>query len=218
MDWKGIAGTVGKAGLTLLGGVLGGPAGLAAAAGTLVANALGVEGTPEAVDKAIQADPEWAAKLRIVQSNNKTILEKMVIQAGIDHHKLEVREAESYLADIADARDRDEAIHKSGNTNTRANWLIVGDVVGLVLCLAAMVWVGYAALEADNIALMGLQGPLGTFVGIFGAGLRDAHQFEFGSSRGSKEKDQKITASMEGINGAALATLAGKMAGKIIPK
>ena len=32
-------------------------------------------------------------------------------------------------------------------------------------------------------------GMLGTIVGIFGAGLRDAHMFEFGSSRGSKDKD-----------------------------
>jgi hypothetical protein len=35
-------------------------------------------------------------------------------------------------------------------------------------------------------------GIISTVAGIFGACLRDAYQFEFGSSRGSKEKDALI--------------------------
>jgi hypothetical protein len=37
-------------------------------------------------------------------------------------------------------------------------------------------------------------GIISTVAGIFGACLKDAYAFEFGSSRGSKEKDSTVAA------------------------
>lgn len=101
------------------------------------------------------------------------------------------------LADIQDARRRDlEVRRQSGGSNSRANWMIVGDVVGLLSCLIAMVYITWLGVGADgNEAqpiVMAINGPLGMLTQQFANGLRDAHQFEFGSSRGSKEKDELL--------------------------
>lgn len=91
-----------------------------------------------------------------------------------------------YLADRQDARKRDVEMRKAGDANVRANWMIVGDVVGLVACLAALTTMPDLPGE--------VRGIISTIAGFFGLGLRDAHQFEFGSSRGSREKQAVIDA------------------------
>lgn len=91
----------------------------------------------------------------------------------------------AYLGDRADARRRDVALAQAGRRNTRADVMVVMDVVGLVACLAVL------ALFRDQIPTEVVT-LLSTIAGIFGLCLRDAHQFEFGSSRGSKEKDQLL--------------------------
>jgi hypothetical protein len=85
------------------------------------------------------------------------------------------------LADRQGARDRDIQVRKlDGGKNDRANAMIIGDVVGLVACLLVLTLVPDLPGE--------VRGIIGTIAGFFGLGLRDAHQFEFGSSRGSQEK------------------------------
>ena len=76
MDWKDVAETVGKVAPTL-GGMFAGPAG--AGAGALLARALGVEETPEAVSKAVQADPQAALKVREVEAS---ITQALIQQRG----------------------------------------------------------------------------------------------------------------------------------------
>jgi len=43
-------------------------------------------------------------------------------------------------------------------------------------------------------------GVISTMAGVFGACLKDVYAFEFGSSRGSKEKDDTVAALMERHN------------------
>lgn len=89
----------------------------------------------------------------------------------------------AYLADRQDARRRDVSLAQAGVRNRRADWMVVLDVVGLLGCLVAVV--GFRqSLSGEAVALVS------TLASFFGLGLRDAHQFEFGSSRGSREKDQ----------------------------
>lgn len=64
----------------------------------------------------------------------------------------------------------------------RRNWMILLDVVGLIACLVVM------ALYRDKIPAEVIT-LLSTIAGGFLLCLRDAHQWEFGSSRGSREKD-----------------------------
>ena len=97
------------------------------------------------------------------------------------------------LADRRGARSRDLKVRAlAGGENHRADMMIIGDVIGLLACLGAMVYVSFLGLEAKDASpiLMALNGPLGMLTQQFAICLRDAHQFEFGSSRGSRIKDE----------------------------
>lgn len=90
MKWSDIAGMVGKV-APLLGMVVGGPAG--AGFGKMVANALGVDNTPDAVAEAIRSDPDAALKLKKFELEN---------EADIRSHSFKVLDAE--LKDVQNAR------------------------------------------------------------------------------------------------------------------
>jgi len=90
MQWADVAETIGKA-APALGGVLAGPAG--AGVGTLIARALGVDDSPQAVADAVQRDPQSAIKLREVEAS----LTQALIQARGDVVKAEAQ-SESVLA------------------------------------------------------------------------------------------------------------------------
>lgn len=87
----------------------------------------------------------------------------------------------AYLADRQDARQTEVELAKIGASNARRkNAMIVGDVIGLIVCIVTLVYVPDLPGE--------VRGIISTIAGFFGLGLRDAHQFEFGSSRGSELK------------------------------
>ncbi|QSM00587.1 TMhelix containing protein [Oceanospirillum phage vB_OliS_GJ44] len=73
MKWSDITGLIGKA-APMLGGVIGGPAG--AAVGSMVASALGVEDTPDAVAQAIKNDPDAMLKLKQLEADEAENLRK----------------------------------------------------------------------------------------------------------------------------------------------
>ncbi|OYU41966.1 MAG: hypothetical protein CFE44_26720, partial [Burkholderiales bacterium PBB4] len=91
------------------------------------------------------------------------------------------------LADRQDARKRDVAYVQAGRVNHRADIMVLFDVVGLIACLVVM-----AFFRKDMPGEM--VGLLSAIISIFGLCLRDAHQFEFGSSRGSRDKDDQQAA------------------------
>jgi hypothetical protein len=102
-------------------------------------------------------------------------------------------EAEIELAvmkDRQDARLRDVALVNAGRSNVRADVMVIAAAVGLMLCLASLACFS-EALPGEAI------GIISTISGIFGACLKDAYTFEFGSSRGSKEKDDTVAALIE---------------------
>jgi hypothetical protein len=91
----------------------------------------------------------------------------------------------SLIRDKENARTRDIAIINSGRRNKRADVMVIAAAIGLVICLAVIV-VYHQSLPGEAI------GIISTVAGIFGSCLKDAYNFEFGSSRGSKEKDQTV--------------------------
>ena len=101
-----------------------------------------------------------------------------------------------YLADRQDARARDVALRQAGAHNTRANAMVAMDVLGLLAGLGGMLALGWFKSKHPAAITEGVFGALlaqlSTITSYFGLCLRDAHQFEFGSSRGSKEKDALI--------------------------
>lgn len=180
--WGALKGVVAKGAPILANAIIPGTGGLAA---SLIGEALGVDSNdPQAMLEAVQnASPEQWADLQKAQMEHKTDLAR--ISADLD---------KAYLGDRQDARDRDLEMRKAGYENKRADLMILGDIVGLLACLGAMLyitWLGVSGGESGqaNPIIMAINGPLGMLTQQFANGLRDAHQFEFGSSRGSKEKD-----------------------------
>lgn len=79
MEWKDVAGAVGKA-APILGTLLGGPAG--AVVGGLVASALGVGSTPDEVSQALATNPEAAVKLKQIEADRQVRLQELLVQAA----------------------------------------------------------------------------------------------------------------------------------------
>lgn len=114
---------------------------------------------------ALQADPKLAQEFRLAVLAQDGELERL------------------YLADRADARGRDIEVRRlNGGSNSRADVMVGGAVIGLIACLVVLVFFR-AEIPGEVV------GIVSTIAGIFGACLRDAFQFEFGSSRGSRDKD-----------------------------
>ena len=125
------------------------------------------KGTPDEAVAALQLDPALALQFKTAVLASDTDLEK------------------AYLADRQSARARDVAYVQAGRVNHRADVMVIFDVLGLIACLAVLTFFR-KDIPGEVVGL------LSTIAGIFGLCLRDAHQFEFGSSRGSRDKDAVI--------------------------
>ena len=134
------------------------------------------------IAQAVTGAPSGEAALAALQADHKLAQEFQlaVLKADGDLEQ-------AYLADRKDARARDVALHQAGYHNYRADIMVIADVVGLIACLVVLA-VYRTSIPAEVATL------LTTIASLFGLCLRDAHQFEFGSSRGSKEKDAIVAA------------------------
>ncbi len=75
------------------------------------------------------------------------------------------------------------------NRNKRLNIMVIGAAVGLIFCL--LILTSYKGDLPGEVV-----GIISTVSGIFGACLKDAYSFEFGSSRGSKDKDERLSSTI----------------------
>jgi hypothetical protein len=123
--------------------------------------------TPEDALQAIRANAELAQQFNLAVLAADTQLE------------------EAYLADRQSARARDIAYVNAGRVNKRADAMVLFDVIGLIACLVVL---AFFRKEIPGEVV----GLLSTIASIFGLCLRDAHQFEFGSSRGSRDKNDLL--------------------------
>lgn len=171
MDWKDIAGVVGKA-APIVGGILGGPAG--AAVGGLVATALGTDSTPDAVSTALLADPQAAIKLKELETNSRVQLQQLAVTA--EQNRLQAAAAQ-YAAEVS---DRDSA--RKLAAQQPKDWIRPTITVLLVLGAAA---IGYAILSgmAENLlrdATASL--TVGTLIGYWFNELKQVLAFYFGTT------------------------------------
>lgn len=98
MDWKDLAGTVGKV-APLLGTLLGGPGG--AAIGGIVASALGTAAAPDEV-AAVLANPDSLVKLRQIEADRAVKLEELAAD-----------QAKAQIVDVQNARQREIEMAKA---------------------------------------------------------------------------------------------------------
>lgn len=172
MKWADLKPIVAKA-APVVGTLIGGPAG--AAVGGIVAAALGVDSTPEAVARAIQNDPDAAIKLAQLQSDERVTLQRLAADMAL-----------AELADVQNARSRDVDMRRAGFDNTRADKMILAAFVllgGIILALLSPMLIEYETGLPETVTAV-----LSTMAGMLLKMLSDAYQFEFGSSRGSVAK------------------------------
>lgn len=89
-----------------------------------------------------------------------------------------------YLADIQDARARDTEIRKSGQRNYRAD-LMFALAVAMIAVMVWMVW-------KDDTLNEYVKGIVTLVLGRFLGYLDAIYNFEFGTTRGSQNKDETI--------------------------
>lgn len=121
------------------------------------------ESKPSQAADMLRANPELAMQFQEKMAAQEADLEK------------------AYLADRADARRRDIALIQAGQTNRRADVMVLIDAIGLIACLVVLMF--YRQGMPEGVVTL-----ITTIASIFGLCLRDAHQFEFGSSRSSQQK------------------------------
>ena len=107
-----------------------------------------------------------------------TLFQKVLLESEKEIELAVIKDKES-------ARSRDIAIINSGRKNKRADTMVIAAALGLVICLVTL------ALYKTDLPGEAV-GIISTIAGIFGSCLKDAYNFEFGSSRGSKEKDHTV--------------------------
>lgn len=123
-------------------------------------------GTAEDALDRIKLDPQQAIQFRMAVMANETELDKL------------------YLADRQSARDRDAKFVEAGKRNYRADTMYVLAVL-VVVSLTYAVWKESAI---DEFAKATVTLILGRFLGY----LDTIYQFEFGTTRSSKAKDESI--------------------------
>ena len=178
LDWKDIAGVVGKA-APILGTLVGGPAG--AAIGGLIAAALGTGATPDAVQAAIAADPAAALKLAEYESDNKVKLQAMLFAHADNELAAETAAIQADVADRASARSREVQI-KDGTPAALA-WIIV-------LASVALGWAVVSGYVSKDPALAGI---VGTVIGYVFSEAKQVLAYYFGSSSGSARKTELLS-------------------------
>lgn len=125
-------------------------------------------------------NPEEVSKLRQLQFDH----EEKLIELGIEKAKQDLEEFKVEVQDRNSARDRDSWFIKVGQHNWRADIMVLIASVA-VAGLVYLVWRNDSLSEYTKgiVTLV-----LGRFLGY----LDNIYSFEFGTTRGSKDKDETI--------------------------
>ena len=122
--------------------------------------------TADEAAKVLQADPNKYAEFKLAMEQKKMDWEEM------------------YLKDIQSARQRDTEMHKAGYVNTRANWMLISAYAGVAFCFFAIFKSDLGEYEQSVLTLI-----LGRMLGYIDQGFN----FEFGTTRTSRNKDDTIS-------------------------
>lgn len=139
-----------------------------AAAVVGVAQAVTGAPTPEAALTAINADPDKVLAFQQAMAQQQVDLEL------------------SYLSDTQSARARDIELAKAGNPNYRANVMAALAALTVLVCLMITVWVS----NMDDFAKATITLITGRALGW----VEQVFNFEYGTNRASKVKDDTIKA------------------------
>ena len=147
----------------------------------LVASALGVEPSEEAIAAEIQQNPEALLKLKELESTHRIELEKLLLE------KERIR-----LQDVQNARQRQTETEKStGKRDMNLYVLAWFGVLGYLALIIYLIAFGLPKMTVE-LALM-----VGNLIGIVGGKYSSIYDYFFGSSQGSAHKTATIDTMME---------------------
>ena len=181
MDWKDVAGVVGKA-APILGGILGGPAG--AAVGSLVATALGTDATPDAVSTALLGDPDAAVKLKELEVNSRVQLQQLAVSA--EQNRLQAAAAQY----AAEAADRDSA--RKLAAQQPKDWVRPSITVLLLLGAGGIVFFVFSGMADTLLRDATASLTIGTIIGYWFNELKQVLAFWFGTTGESQRANEEV--------------------------
>lgn len=139
----------------------------------VVENALGVKISDD-------PSPEEVSKLRQLQFDH----EERLLELGIEKARQDLEAFKEEVKDRDSARGRDVEFIRRGMTNNRANFMFF-----LAVCMVGLlVWIVWKDQGINEYVKGIFTLVLGRFLGY----LDNIYSFEFGTTRGSKEKDETI--------------------------
>ncbi len=146
MNWKDIGHSIADT-APLLGSLLGGPPG--AAVGALISSAFGVKAEPDKLAEAIKADPEAALKLRQIELDNKTELERLTLQAETQK--------------LAEDTKRIQAVNATMQAEARSTWWFsafwrpfwgVTSALAFMAIVGGIIYLAATAIKAGNYNML----------------------------------------------------------------
>lgn len=182
MEWKDIAGVVGKA-APLAGTLLGGPVG--GAIGGLVANVLGTDNSPDAVSAALSANPDAMLKLKELQNTHAEKLQELAITA--ENNRLQA-EAAQYAAEAADRDSARKMAAAKPNDNTQRNITYVLLLGAIAIVIAVFSGASKELLKDATASL-----TIGTVIGYWFNEVKQVLAFWFGQTKDNSSQTRAIT-------------------------
>lgn len=181
MNWKDLSGVVGKA-APVLGGILGGPAGIAV--GGLIATALGTDATPDAVSTALLGDPQAAVKLKELETNSKVQLQQLAVTA--EQNRLQAAAAQY----AAEAADRDSARNLAAQQPR--DWVRPAITVLLLLGAAGIVFFVFSGMAEGLLRDATASLTVGTVIGYWFNELKQTLAFWFGTTGETQRANAEV--------------------------
>jgi len=172
-----------RIGAPLLGSVLGGPPGLAIGVIGLVTRALGLADNSSLKDiaKEIQTNPEAALKLRELEVNYQQYIASVRLQMD-----------QAAYADRASARSREVEITKATGKKDWYPSILGGFVVLAFTAIIFVLIVSPPNIDEKNKNYQNYQSLINILIGSLTAGFSTVLSYYFGSSAGSRDKDDTI--------------------------
>ncbi|CAB3693960.1 hypothetical protein [Achromobacter dolens] len=181
MDWKDLAGVVSKA-APVLGGILGGPAGVAV--GGLLATALGTDASPDSVSAAILRDPQAAIKLKELETNSRVQLQQLAVTA--EQNRLQAATAQH----ASEAADRDSARRLAARQPR--DWVRPAVTVLLLLGAAGIVFFVFSGMAEGLLRDATASLTIGTVIGYWFNELKQVLAFWFGTTGETQRANAEV--------------------------